>query len=1199
MLKSKFHFCSPAFFENKNQVNSLSCVNISGYSIKGLKSILMLFSLIMFSLGVSITHANADNISCTNLSVASDGNGGYVTDYAIIDIIENTCSISSSSAASSVDPSFDLAGYNDDGKFVTIPRLYEDGNYRFISTPTTTNYSQTCVGAGCSASQQPQSVICDPTVSACSISWSYEDKFKRVNTISYVVPQEADEANFSITNISVTIADLTAQQAVASTTLKVDEAFSVFTPVTAINNVATLTYALDANLPNGLSFSTSTGEISGTPTQAIDSTTFTVTVYDNSSNVQSDTATFSLTVEKADQVISFDQPNDQTFSPGQTVELSATGGASGLGITFASGDEAICTVTDSTVTLVAGGICEITAGQTSNDNYNAANDDTKTFEIAKAAQAITFTKPGNVIFSTSQTVSLTASGGASSQNVIFTSNSETICTVTGSTVTMVIAGTCSITAKQAADAQYLAANDVTQTFEIAKAGQSISFTKPDNQTFTPAGTVTLVASGGASGEDIVFASNDDAICTVTGSTATMVIAGTCSITASQAGDNQYLVADNVTQTFAIGKADQVISFTKPANQTFVPDGPVSLVATGGDSGQAVTFTSSDDSVCLINGTQALMKKAGECSITALQAGDDRYVVPDEVTQTFTIGKATQAITIAASTLSMEISETSVVSFSGGTGAGSVTFTITAGAGICSIDNATVTGVAEGLCTITATKAEGDSYLSTSDSLNIAVAKATTSLAISASMTDPRQGEVVTYTATITAPVTPAGTVNFSDNGTLICADVNVSSFVATCDYAFKSAGSHSVSAAYSGDDDTVGSASTSIKITVDKTVEKTKKLVTSFMNNRANRMASTAPSLSGFVTGSNNAGGGDAGHLQMNANSQGYNVSFSTSRSKLLSSIAQNRNKNSFASKAGNASMSFNQFTTANKNIIHGNDNAIGQQNGDLDIDISDSEFDTQSRVGTYDVWTQLFGSRASQGESETSSWVSYLGTHYFVAKNTLVGFLGQFDWSEEVNSSAKSKANGRGWMVGPYVSGKVEDQNLFYEARALWGRSTNEISPDGSYKDQFATSRWLASGGLSGQYVNNEFTLKPSATVSYFEETQEAYTDSLNNEIDSQTVSMGEIRFGPSLSRKVLSNDRQVETMLGVSGVYNFGMSNNGAGPSGPLGDDTLRARFDAGVSFTDLTGITFQAAGFYDGVGVNDFSSYGGSVKVIVPLN
>lgn len=67
-------------------------------------------------------------------------------------------------------------------------------------------------------------------------------------------------------------------------------------PVTASSGTGTLTYALSSALPAGLSFDTTTGIISGTPTAVFGLATFTVTVTDQSVPIQSSFKTFTLKV---------------------------------------------------------------------------------------------------------------------------------------------------------------------------------------------------------------------------------------------------------------------------------------------------------------------------------------------------------------------------------------------------------------------------------------------------------------------------------------------------------------------------------------------------------------------------------------------------------------------------------------------------------------------------------------------------------------------------------------------------------------------------------------------------------------------------------------------------------------------------------------------------------------------------------------
>ena len=85
----------------------------------------------------------------------------------------------------------------------------------------------------------------------------------------------------------------------------------------------------------------------------------------------------------------------------------------------------------------------------------------------------------------------------------------------------------------------------------------------------------------------------------------MVGAGTCSITASQAGSDNYNAATAVTQTFGIAKADQSIDFTDPSDTTFAPAGTVGPTATA-SSGLDVSFC----------------QQQPDCSVRCLVDGDD-------------------------------------------------------------------------------------------------------------------------------------------------------------------------------------------------------------------------------------------------------------------------------------------------------------------------------------------------------------------------------------------------------------------------------------------------------------------------------------------------------------------------------------------------------------------------------------------------
>jgi len=80
------------------------------------------------------------------------------------------------------------------------------------------------------------------------------------------------------------------------------------------------------------------------------------------------------------------------------------------------------------------------------------------------AQSITFAEPASQSLGDGS-LALSASA-SSSLSVSYASSTTSVCTVSGSTVSFVAAGTCSITASQSGDSTYAAADDVTRSFAI-------------------------------------------------------------------------------------------------------------------------------------------------------------------------------------------------------------------------------------------------------------------------------------------------------------------------------------------------------------------------------------------------------------------------------------------------------------------------------------------------------------------------------------------------------------------------------------------------------------------------------------------------------------------------------------------------------------------------------------------------------------
>ncbi|MBK7393836.1 MAG: hypothetical protein IPI64_11160 [Chloracidobacterium sp.] len=111
--------------------------------------------------------------------------------------------------------------------------------------------------------------------------------------------------------------------------------------------------------------------------------------YDETANYFGSTDTKSITIVKADQTITFAALGGKTYGDADFA-VSATA-SSGLAVSFASTTTSVCTVSGSTVHIVAAGDCTIRASQGGNSNYNAAPNVDRTFTVAKAATTTTVT----------------------------------------------------------------------------------------------------------------------------------------------------------------------------------------------------------------------------------------------------------------------------------------------------------------------------------------------------------------------------------------------------------------------------------------------------------------------------------------------------------------------------------------------------------------------------------------------------------------------------------------------------------------------------------------------------------------------------------------------------------------------------------------------------------------------------------------
>ncbi len=242
----------------------------------------------------------------------------------------------------------------------------------------------------------------------------------------------------------------------------------------------------------------------------------------------------------------------------------------------------------------------------------------------------------------------------------------------------------------------------------------------------------------------------------------------------------------------------------------------------------------------------------------------------------------------------------------------------------------------------------------------------------------------------------------------------------------------------------------------------------SFMQNRADILTSQGPDRLKNRGGLRAGGGG-----QM---SGGNNVPFSVGISG--GENGDSTTKLSFATslqqmlQAGRAKQSGNG--DPNRMALGGNTQAL-----------------PSGRDQGFDLWVEgnITHFRGDEARAKGDVTLLYVGADYLIAPGLLIGALVQFDNMSERSAVFGSEVKGQGWMAGPYMTAELTP-NLFLDARAAWGTSDNATSPFGTYVDHFDTTRWLARAELTGNWEHGPWRFTPSASISYFEDEQDAYVD-------------------------------------------------------------------------------------------------------------
>ena len=247
----------------------------------------------------------------------------------------------------------------------------------------------------------------------------------------------------------------------------------------------------------------------------------------------------------------------------------------------------------------------------------------------------------NTQMTVDETITLNATASSGLEVTYTITEGQDIIAIEGNNLVAKKAGTATITASQAGNTDYLAAEPIAQTITVEKATPVIT----ELPTIAPVtyGTTlaeALVLNGGKASVEGTFN-----ITKPTADELTQVWdAGeyTVNITFMPTLAEAYNAVE-ATITLTITQATQAINWTLDATNLLV-NATLPLNATA-SSGLEVTYTITEgQDVVAIEGNNIIAKKAGTTTITASQVGNNNYLAAETVAHTITVEKATPQIT---------------------------------------------------------------------------------------------------------------------------------------------------------------------------------------------------------------------------------------------------------------------------------------------------------------------------------------------------------------------------------------------------------------------------------------------------------------------------------------------------------------------------------------------------------------------------
>src|SRR5208282_4917129 len=327
-----------------------------------------------------------------------------------------------------------------------------------------------------------------------------------------------------------------------------------------------------------------------------------------------------------------------------------------------------------------------------------------TYNVVGNQAALTLIATSPLTYNQSET--LNVSGGSTAGTVNYNLVSGP-CTVTANQL-MANSGTgsCTLTATMAGNNDYnsVTSGPITVTLGLAnQAALTLIATSP----LTYNQSETLNVSGGSTAGTVNY-NLVSGPCTVT---ANQLMAnsgtGSCTLTATMAGNNDYNSVTSGPITVTLGLANQA-ALTLIATSPLTYNQSETLNVSGGSTAGTVNYNLVSGP-CTVTANQLMANSGtGSCTLTATMAGNSNYNSVTSAPTTVSLGLANQAALTLIAKSPLIYNQTETLSVSGGTTAGTVNYTLLSGP--CTLSgNSLTANSSSGTCTLTATMAGNSNY----------------------------------------------------------------------------------------------------------------------------------------------------------------------------------------------------------------------------------------------------------------------------------------------------------------------------------------------------------------------------------------------------------------------------------------------------------------------------------------------------------